>query len=229
MSITHHLLLTSLALVSQLAGAACPGITSGRVDMKSTSDLTTTLCKSEFEIAYSTTRKLPLYVVEPEVRSCVIIRNKQFKADSTVSSTQQANKSAYRQSDYDIGHLAAAQNHSCNRESYNETFLFTNAAPQVPNFNRGVWRALEKHVVETYPRAVVFTGVVFPPVGSPTLGKRRIPIPTHFWKIIVSDTSTRAYLFENREYSPIDKYGHFSVSVGEIEKLAHVKLIRNQK
>lgn len=220
-------ILISLTLgFSGLALAVCPELTGTHWEL-TTPVTNTTICKSEYEIAYNREFKIPHYVVEPGVSVCTIVRNKQFKADYKIPTTQQANKSAYRQSDYDIGHLAAAANHSCGQVAYNQTFLFTNAAPQVANFNRGQWRSLEKHIQTKFPTSLVYTGVVFPDSTAPRLGVNQIAVPTHFWKILVLDNgTTQGYLMENREYAPGEKYTNFIVDITKIEHLANVKLIK---
>ena len=216
--------LTSILILATSAGATCPGLTSQLTSKLESSDPSVTLCKSGYEIAYNTTHKIPHFVVEPRVSVCTIVRTKQFGAGSAIQSTKQANKSAYRQSDYDIGHLAAASNHSCDKVAYNDTFLYTNAAPQVPNFNRGQWRSLEKYVQVTHPTAVVYTGVVFPKSGDAKLGVRGVAVPTHFWKIIVPESgSPEGYMMENREYQPGDKFTNYRTAIPLIEFAAGVK------
>ena len=52
-----------------------------------------------------------------------------------------------RHSGFDRGHLAAAGNHRASLEDCQETFYYSNMAPQVgEGFNRGAWNSLEKMV-----------------------------------------------------------------------------------
>ena len=52
-----------------------------------------------------------------------------------------------RHSGFDRGHLAAAGNHRASLEDCQETFYYSDMAPQVgEGFNRGAWNQLEKLV-----------------------------------------------------------------------------------
>jgi endonuclease G len=72
------------------------------------------------------------------------------------------------------------------RTANQDTFTFTNAAPQVDDFNQGkeLWVGLEDHVLNHADlhdaRLSVFTGPVFADDDPPYRG---IQIPRKFWKV----------------------------------------------
>ncbi|XP_009304673.1 endonuclease domain-containing 1 protein-like [Danio rerio] len=96
----------------------------------------------------------------------------------------QAVSKDYENSGFDKGHLAPVY-HARSQDCADSTFTLTNAAPQVPKFNKGPWRALEKFLadkqlhnclLQKYTPYVV-TGVV---PGRRTLNDR-VNVPSHFW------------------------------------------------
>lgn len=120
-----------------------------------------------------------------------IERADDWHLDPRVPASDQAGEALYARNDLDRGHLvrrrdpvwgppdvAAAAN--------DDTFVFTNAAPQAAPFNQGpnLWVGLEDHVL-AYARAheqkiSVFTG---PVLADDDIVYRGIQIPRRFWKI----------------------------------------------
>lgn len=76
-----------------------------------------------------------------------------FKIDECIPKFFQNTLKDFRCSGYDRGHLAPAANHS-------ETFFLSNISPQNPNFNRGYWKKLEKHV-RNYMHQSMFSQALF--------------------------------------------------------------------
>ena len=52
----------------------------------------------------------------------------------------------YQKSGYDRGHLAPAADMGYSMEAMVQSFFYTNMSPQLPRFNRGVWKKLEMQV-----------------------------------------------------------------------------------
>ena len=57
-----------------------------------------------------------------------------------------AKPSDYVKSGYDRGHLCPAGDMTQSVEAMSETFYMSNMSPQVPGFNRGIWKSLEEQV-----------------------------------------------------------------------------------
>ena len=66
-------------------------------------------------------------------------RTNQFLVDPKIS-TGSANNSDYAGSGYDRGHLAPAGDMGWSAQSMIESFYYSNMSPQVPSFNRGIWK-----------------------------------------------------------------------------------------
>lgn len=111
----------------------------------------------------------------------------QFQPDLSVLNGT-ALSSDYTRSGYDRGHLAPAGDFKFSQRIMRETFFMSNIAPQVPQFNRGIWKELEEQVRRWAIRdngLYVVTGPVLKP-GLPTLGRaNEISIPEKFYKVIL--------------------------------------------
>ncbi|KAL7433401.1 hypothetical protein ACHAXH_005941, partial [Discostella pseudostelligera] len=140
-------------------------------------------------------------------------KNKRFHEEQSLLPYHRSRNQYYRNSGYDRGHLAPAADFACNDKEMNDTFVLTNASPQLPRFNRSIWLKLEEFVRKvargkrssaytTYTETWVITG----PLWLPSYAKRNdsgdegifhysyegigkppslIAVPTHFYKVVV--------------------------------------------
>lgn len=126
-------------------------------------------------------------------------RQDNFREDQRIPWRFRGSLGAYKNSGYDRGHLVGSANLRETRLQNSETFLLSNMSPQKPQFNRNIWRKLEKavreldshdEVMETY----VLTAPVFD-FGKvvQTIGDRHskhgidIPIPHGFVKSVFAE------------------------------------------
>ena len=113
-------------------------------------------------------------------------RTDKFIIDPLIE-TGSATKSDYKGSGYDRGHLAPAADMTWSKIAMNESFYFSNMSPQLPGFNRGIWKMLEEQVRDwtlDYDSLYVTTGPVFKNMNS-VIGENKVTIPTHFYKTIL--------------------------------------------
>ena len=110
----------------------------------------------------------------------------------------------YTKSGYDRGHLTPVDDLQYSYESASSTFVITNVVPMEKSFNRGIWQRLENYVsdfIEKYNEAVIVTGPIFEGNLS-YMGKDfNIPIPTSFYKLLVSDKCTEVYIVQHKNSS----------------------------
>lgn len=107
------------------------------------------LFNREYVVGYSYLFRQPRWameVVDPTNRRVEVKRDDTFRADLRVPDAFRAGLEDYRQSGYDRGHLVASADRRSTGLKNSETFLMTNMSPQVPRFNRGIWKRLEKAV-----------------------------------------------------------------------------------
>jgi endonuclease G len=93
-------------------------------------------------------------------------------------------------------------------------------APQLPGFNRAIWRGLENREREWSKRKgklYVLTGPVFSNSTISTLN--RVLIPSHFYKIILNPRDGRAisFLIPHKALKTAS-LGLYTVSVDDIEQ-----------
>lgn len=116
-------------------------------------------------------------------------RSDDWHLDPRVPAAQQAGPDVYARNDLDRGHLVRRRDPVWGpdaAQANEETFVYTNAAPQAAAFNQGenLWAGVEDHVL-SYARVnglhlSVFTGPVFAD-DDPLY--RGVEIPRLFWKI----------------------------------------------
>ncbi|AQG79013.1 DNA/RNA non-specific endonuclease [Spirosoma montaniterrae] len=150
----------------------------------------------------------------------------QFRPDPLVRNGT-ALTSDYTRSGYDRGHLAPAGDFKYSQRMMSETFYMSNISPQVPQFNRGIWRELEE-LVRAWARRdnglYVVTGAVLKP-GLETIGRTtEVSVPEQFYKVILycnkPDIRMIGFLLRNE---PSDaSLRTFVVPVDQIERLTGI-------
>jgi len=116
-------------------------------------------------------------------------RSNNFKMDKAIVSIS-AKSSDYTKSGYDRGHLCPAGDMGFNAVAMEESFLMSNISPQVPDFNRGIWKELESTVrgwAKKERQLYVVTGPVFKD-NKDTIGKEEVLVPGYYFKIIYDPT-----------------------------------------
>jgi endonuclease G len=133
--------------------------------------------------------------------------------DPRLGREEQTGNELYTDNDFDRGHLvrrldpAWGTDEQTARVGNDDTFHFTNSAPQHRLFNQGqsLWAGLEDYLLETAQaagqRISVFTGPVFT-AADPVY--RGVAVPLAYWKIAVLDKpgggqSATAYLISQRQ------------------------------
>ncbi|UJP66417.1 DNA/RNA non-specific endonuclease [Mongoliitalea daihaiensis] len=133
---------------------------------------------------------------------------------------------AYRNSGYDRGHLAPAADMGYSAESMYDSFFLTNASPQVPGFNRGIWKRLEEQVrkfAAEKDSLYIATGPVLQ-ANLPSMGDSPIRVPDYFYKVILKkDTENPqgiAFILKNEAATGDLK--SFAVSIDSVEVLTGI-------
>ena len=134
--------------------------------------------------------------------------------------------SDYRNSGYDRGHLAPAADMSYSAASMYDSFFLTNASPQIPGFNRGIWKSLEEKVREIAMEKDsiwVVTGPVLQP-GLPKLGTSGLSIPEIYFKVLYkpSPVDPQGIAFLLRNETSVGELHHFAVSIDSVEQLSGI-------
>jgi endonuclease G len=167
-------------------------------------------------VAYELTREKTAKGVE---------RTDKFLPDPKVLTGTATNKD-YEKSGYDRGHLAPAADMSWSEVAMAESFYFSNMSPQLPGFNRGVWKRVEEQVrlwaVEN-ERIHIVTGPILTE-GLNTIGKNEVSIPNHYYKVILDYTSpnVKGIGFIIPHESSSLSLQHFAVTIDSVEILTGI-------
>jgi endonuclease G len=149
-------------------------------------------------------------------------RANNFRSDPKVR-TRSAVSTDYRGSGYDRGHLAPAADMAFSSQAMTESFYMSNMSPQLPAFNRGIWKKLEAQVrawaYEDGDLYIVSGPLFLENLGTLASGVR---IPSHFFKVIldrdVGETRAVAFILPNARGSGSLK--SYERSIDEVERLS---------
>jgi endonuclease G len=114
-------------------------------------------------------------------------RTDDFRPDPGVP-TGSAVPADYQGSGYDKGHLVPANDMTFSPGCMSETFYMSNMSPQVPAFNRGIWKRLEELVrkwAKENGGIYIVTGPVLKDGGFGAIGPGRVAVPKRFFKVIL--------------------------------------------
>ncbi len=165
------------------------------------------------------------YVLTREKASGTVERSDHFRPDPMVL-TGSAEKSDYYKSGFDRGHLAPAADMKWSEQAMDESFYFSNMSPQVPSFNRGIWKKLEEKVRDwalQYDSLLVLTGPILD-ISLPLIGPNEVCVPGYYYKAIVVYRGERskaiAFILPNAASSlPLSD---FVISIDELEQRTYL-------
>lgn len=162
------------------------------------------------------------YVLDLDGRPTLAERNNKFKKDKKVS-TSSALSTDYIHSGYDRGHLCPAADMAFSAEAMDETFYMSNMSPQVPAFNRGIWKKLEEKVRNWGRREKIHiaTGPVFKE-NKGRIGKSRVFVPGYFYKVVYAPEREQMIAFLLPNAASRQELTDFIVSVDKIEELTGI-------
>lgn len=152
-------------------------------------------------------------------------RSDKFKADPLIVNTDF--EVDYNKSGFDRGHLAPAADMSWCEKALNESFYYSNMSPQVPSFNRGIWKKLETQVREwAIENSCIY--VVTGPVlkeGLPGIkGPHHISVPEYYYKVLLDftepDIKGLGFLMANKGSK--QDLSSYAVSIDSVETVTGI-------
>jgi endonuclease G, mitochondrial len=164
-------------------------------------------------------------LTDNEVRGTVE-RSDRFRADNAIPS-ESASLADYRGSGYDRGHLAPAADMKWSEDVMDESFLMSNMSPQVPGFNRGIWKKLEALVRDwavDNEEVYVVTGPVLTDGPYETLGGNNVAIPKRYYKVVLDykEPELKAIGFILPNEASSQALSVFAVSVDRVERVTGI-------
>ena len=152
-------------------------------------------------------------------------RKNQFRSDPKVK-TASASLSDYRGSGYDRGHLAPAGDMKSTYTAMSESFYMSNMSPQLPSFNRGIWKKLESTVrnwAVDYQKVYIVTGAVLT-ASYPTIGINKVSIPEFYYKVILDyeqpEIKGIGFILPNQKSNK--SLQSYAVSIDEVERFTGI-------
>jgi endonuclease G len=179
-------------------------------------------CRLGYAIGYDNSSRSAEWVAYKldYVGDANIARTNDFMADPMLSPGNQTTPEDYNEPVYDMGHLANSESVGRSLPAMSESFYMSNMTPQLPRFNRGLYKGLENRERKWSKKrgtVVVYTGPLYEG-RIKTIGNN-VSVPSHFWKIIydVNSQSAIAYLMDHKPLltKDLDKY---LSSIDEIER-----------
>jgi endonuclease G, mitochondrial len=169
-------------------------------------------------VAYVLTRQETLSAFE---------RSNSFLPDPLVT-TGTSGDLDYKGMGYDRGHLAPAADMGWSATAMQESFYYSNMSPQLPGFNRGVWKRLEELVrywADQYDSVFIVTGPVLT-AALPAIGPNNVSVPKYYYKAVLKHgpEGIEGVGFVLPNASSSASLESFSVSIDSVEALTGLDL-----
>lgn len=193
------------------------------------------LCNRHYVLGYSyyfRQAKWALEIVDPDKSD--VERADNFRPDYRVPEMFRADLADYKGSGYDRGHLVASANQKETEIQNSETFLLSNMAPQEPDFNRRIWKRLERAIRQLDSQERIFeTYVICGPIfyfdkdvsviGAQDDNAVSLPIPHAYFKSVLTENDKGAlhmwsFIIPNK--SSRKSLDQFLVSTAMVEKMS---------
>ena len=151
-------------------------------------------------------------------------RSGKFRKDPDLKNSVAEND--YKRSGYDRGHLAPAGDMVFSKQAMNESFFMSNIAPQVPAFNRGIWKEIEEQVREWVKKEgtlYIVTGSLWTE-ASEKMTTCEIPVPDYYYKALFDEETPSkgmiAFCVPNKTLndSPFD----YVITIDSLENLTGI-------
>lgn len=187
-----------------------------------------------FTSYFSKTQHIPVLVVyslTPDMFNCNKLKGEHGITLATDPQIPDASslKDDYNNSLFDNAQMMAADENTCDKDAYVESYYFTNVMPMPKNLFKELWEKLhEKEVVKAkkFKKVKVFAGTVG---RNWVIGKENnVIVPEWCWKVIYIPSTDEylCYEFHNIEpFNPKDKLANHKVDINTIEALAGVHFV----
>jgi len=152
-------------------------------------------------------------------------RTNDFRIDPKVK-TGSASLPDYKGSGYDRGHLAPAGDMKSTYTAMSESFYMSNMSPQVPGFNREIWKKLEGTVrnwAVANEKVYITTGAVLT-ASYPTIGINKVSIPEFYYKVVLDyeqpEIKGIGFILPNQKSDK--SLQSYAVSIDEVERFTGI-------
>jgi endonuclease G len=217
-----QLLFTALFSISCLFGQ-----TSVKMEIPLLNSIDSILYHTGYSVSYNQKFRQANWVAYcltiPETNS-IYKRENKFVFDPLIKGTD--NEIDFEKSGYDRGHLAPAADFGFSKITMAESFYYSNMSPQLPGFNRGIWKQLEERTRNwaiEYDSLYIVVGPIFSDSMS-VIGPHQVAVPNSYYKIILDNHRGKEKMigFVMNNESSKKSLQTFVVSVDRIEALTEI-------
>jgi endonuclease G len=188
--------------------------------------------KKGFVLLYDKNKKVPIWVSYHLTKK--YYKNKiksvySFLPDPQLKKGQRAELDDYNKTIYSLCRLAPLDDMARDKEMIKEACYFSNVCLMNKELYNNCWKKLEsviRNFVKDGNDVWIVTGPLFMQKQQyiKKIGKNRIFVPTHFYKVILYQRKDRffgasAYIFENRECKKISENN--ITTIDDIEKITN--------
>jgi endonuclease G len=151
-------------------------------------------------------------------------RENKFVADPLIPRTDLSLD--YEKSGYDRGHLAPAADMGFSKITMTESFYYSNMSPQLPGFNRGIWKQLEEQTRNwaiEYDSLYIVVGPIFSD-SMKLIGPHQVAVPNAYYKVILDNHKGKEKMigFVLKNEGSKNSLQSFVVAVDSVEVLTGI-------
>lgn len=141
-------------------------------------------------------------------------------------------KSDYKGSGFDRGHLCPAADMKWSEKAMNDCFSMVNMTPQAHALNGGAWATLEDKCRSWAQRdsaLIIVAGPIYEKSDTQTIGEARIRVPSAFYKVILAPYlhTPRAIGFIYPNMSSPGNMSAYAMSVDDVERYTGLDFFYN--
>jgi endonuclease G len=230
MKLIYLILAIFITTANAQAADSCDSMTPFGKPVVKTVEKATRLCRKMYVLEHSPSRHTAFWSAEHLIgteQGTGAERINAFKADPDLPITEAARPSDYAKSGYDQGHMAPVGDMHKDADAMLESFYLSNMVPQNPLNNRDGWNHLEYYVRGLSIKnneAYVITGPVYQCVTCVTIGKSKVMIPTHLYKVVYLPSRKLAisFLVPNVPFTDKD-IPKYITTIKDIQKATSIK------
>ena len=185
---------------------------------------TTVICRKGYILEHDNKAKIPAwvsYVLMPEHTIGCIKRSNAFAPDMSLPFDFRSSIKDYAKSGYDIGHLANGADMAWDIVVEKDSFILSNMTPQLPGFNRGIWKKLEDQTrafsKNRNHNLLIYVGPIYNYTQDKIIGNNVI-VPHAFFKIIIDLETNEIIVTKFVHESSNAKLSTFITSLSQIQQ-----------
>ena len=182
------------------------------------------LCRKGYALEYDNQAKIPIwasYLLTPIETTGCTKRSNDFKPDLSLNPAARSTKKDYENSGYDKGHMVNDGDMRWDSVAEDESFLMSNMAPQLPEFNRGIWKRLEDSTrgwtLNRQHPIQVYVGPIYDK-NDQTIGQDHVVVPHGFWKILIDTQTNEVMVFKFKHEGSKDDLSSFLTTLADVQK-----------